>query len=371
MEQYFASGISFKPHCAIGFTFCINQQKRSQLPKLNKNVGVLSRKAKAKMNNAINWMVYLSEGKKYYSSKTKKTHALHLNFITLTLCAPQFHSDGHIKKHLLEPFLKWMKRKGNDLYVWRAETQFNGNIHFHIVSNKFLHMQSIRNKWNSLLEKRGYLKIFFDKHGHHDAISSDVVGIHEPEHMAAYMVKYMGKITTDKNCSRYLSIDDKPKIKIVIGELRQNKKGFFESLRRPVECKVWSCSTALMNKRRSVTELDNGFEDYYNYLEKNADSKSVEKFTLYFYDSKHVRNTLLESSLRLMATHELNLHNERLHCKGLPFKLGGISSENKIERPLYMPTLWSKAKLNEERQKRVLPCNNIMCTSRPQTNQSL
>lgn len=287
-------------------------------------------------------MVYLSEGKKYYSKKTKQMHALHLNFITLTLCAQQMHEDPYVKKHLLEPFLKWMKRKGNDLYVWRAETQYNGNIHFHIMSNKYLDKTSIRNKWNSLLSKHGYLKIFFDKHGHHDAISSDVVGIHEPEHMAAYMVKYMGKLAKDKYCSLYVPIDEKPKINFIIGELIQNKKGLFESFRRGVTCKVWSCSTKLMNQGRSVTELDNGFEYYFNYLEHNADSKRIEKFTLYTYHDKQIRNNLLESSLRLIANHELNLYNEKINSQRISEQLGTVEPRSEGKRSVYMPTLWDE-----------------------------
>lgn len=332
MKPIFVEGISFKPHCAIGFTMCINQQKQARRPLINDAVGKLSRKARAKMVNAINWMVYLSQNQKYYSKKTKQMHALKLNFITLTLCAEQFHSDEYIKKHMLEPFLKWIKRKGNKLYVWRAETQANGNLHFHITSNKYIHYTSIRNKWNSLLQKHGYMKKFLEKNGHQDPNSTDVKGVKNAYKMAAYMVKYMSKKTEG---------------------------------RREVTCKVWSCSTALMNKRRSVTELDDYFNKFSKYLQEHSEQKQMEGYTLFFYDSVNTRNILLEEQLYHDAYKELNLWNEKSYCKRVPIELGRTRPEDKIERQLYVPTLWSETKRHEERQKKVLPCNYFSSTQRP------
>lgn len=332
MKPEFVEGISFKPHCAIGFTMCINQQKRSAMPLSNLSVKDLSRKARAKMVNAINWMVYLSQNQKYYSKKTKQLHALKLNFITLTLCSEQFHSDEYIKKHMLEPFLKWMKRKGNKLYVWRAETQANGNIHFHITSNKYLHHTAIKNKWNSLLQKHGYMKKFLDKHGHQEPNSTDVKGVKNAYKMAAYMVKYMSKKTEG---------------------------------RREVTCKVWSCSTALMNKRRSVTELDNHWNKFSKYLIEHSEQKQMNGYTMFFYDSMNTRNILLEEQLRYEAYNELNLWNEKSYCKRLPYQLGRVSTENKAPRQLYMPTLWSETKRLKEREKKVLPCNYFSSSQRP------
>lgn len=278
------------------------------------------------MVNAINWMVYLSEGKKYYDMTTKKYYPLKLNFITLTLCAEQMHDDKYIKQHLLEPFLKWMKRKGNNLYVWRAETQANNNLHFHITSNKYLDKTSIRNKWNSLLQKHGYLKLFFEKHGHHDPNSTDVKGVKSPHKMAAYMVKYMSK----KNEGR-----------------------------RDVTCKVWSCSTALMNKRRNVTELDNYWKKFYDYLQNNSDSIQIGSYKLFTYNSMQARNILLEEQVIHEAYEALNLWNEKAYCKRIPGQLGAISTKDQRERSVYMPTLWEQTERQKERPQKLLPCYYI------------
>ena len=57
-----------------------------------------------------------------------------MKFITLTLSDVQAHTDDSIKEHMLQPFLYWLQRYYNCSYVWKAETQINGNIHFHITN---------------------------------------------------------------------------------------------------------------------------------------------------------------------------------------------------------------------------------------------
>ncbi|SOE24079.1 hypothetical protein SAMN06298216_4449 [Spirosomataceae bacterium TFI 002] len=93
-------------------------------------------------------------------------------FVTLTLPSAQSHSDYSIKKYVLDPFLSWLKVTSKDVFktgintgkqkgfgvecfFWRAEAQKNGNIHFHIVCDRFIPWQRIRQKWNSLVESFG------------------------------------------------------------------------------------------------------------------------------------------------------------------------------------------------------------------------
>lgn len=85
-------------------------------------------------------------------------------FCTLTLCAQQFHTDNHIKRHGLGRFLQECKREyGIATYFWRAEPQANGNIHFHILFAQAIPWQWIRSTWNDILKDLGYIKLYSDK----------------------------------------------------------------------------------------------------------------------------------------------------------------------------------------------------------------
>lgn len=49
------------------------------------------------------------------------------------------------------------KKYGKMSYVWKAEAQGNGNIHFHLTCNKFIPYWHLRNYWNSALAHTGLI----------------------------------------------------------------------------------------------------------------------------------------------------------------------------------------------------------------------
>lgn len=117
-----------------------------------------------RMKNALNWLMLFAEKKTIYSKKAfidKKGNERHnfsfrLGFITLTLTKPQIQSDEYIKSKMLEPFLRWLRRFHACAYVWKAETQLNGNIHFHITIDAFIHYKEVAAKWNMILKRHEY-----------------------------------------------------------------------------------------------------------------------------------------------------------------------------------------------------------------------
>lgn len=91
---------------------------------------------------------------------TKRTHnARRPTFVTLTLPAKQQHDDNFIKRNLLNNFIKYAREKWNvKYYIWRAEPQGNGNIHFHIIFDNRICWKKIRAKWNIYLHINGYIQ---------------------------------------------------------------------------------------------------------------------------------------------------------------------------------------------------------------------
>lgn len=149
----------------------------------------------SRLRNAIYFLMITSPFNRVYCKKEKRHFTFKLNFITLTLSGDQKHDDYFIKNKMLDVFLKWLKRKGVKSYVWRAETQANGRIHFHITTNTYIHWRSIRDKWNSIQQVHGYLDNYFDSFHSLDPNSTDVKAVKNEGKALRYIAKYMGKAT--------------------------------------------------------------------------------------------------------------------------------------------------------------------------------
>lgn len=93
----------------------------------------------------------------------------YVTFVTLTLPAKQVHHDNFLKNQLLDPMIEWLrdsqertKRKGAgvDAYLWRAEAQKNGNLHFHLICDRWIEQDKLREKWNQICERLNYVSMY-------------------------------------------------------------------------------------------------------------------------------------------------------------------------------------------------------------------
>ncbi|MEJ7828454.1 MAG: hypothetical protein WKF91_09670 [Segetibacter sp.] len=123
--------------------------------KCNSPKGVITRKVRMKMRGIItNWIEALK-----YSPKAENGHKVYqATFVTLTLPAKQVHTDKEINAQGLNTFITKIKRSHKVInYVWRAEKQDNGNIHYHIITDKYISHDCIRSHWNATIKKIGYI----------------------------------------------------------------------------------------------------------------------------------------------------------------------------------------------------------------------
>jgi len=140
----------------------------------NYHQGRISSTAKPKMSRAIEYLIYLAKSKLVRNPFNGKYFTFKVNFVTLSLSSKQIHTDQVIKSRLLDQLIHEAKKRWNvDLYVWRAEKQENGNIHFHIITDKFIPYNELRNVWNRIQGKLGYIagyrknRLEEHKHGFH------------------------------------------------------------------------------------------------------------------------------------------------------------------------------------------------------------
>lgn len=138
--------------------------ERSENLKHNNPKGIMSEKAIKRVEAALKWLLFMSKEKKIYHRTVARYVKFKICFITITLASGQKHSDQIIKSKLLNQLLTELRQRFNmEHYIWRAEKQKNGNIHFHIVTNVFIPQDSLRSMWNRIQEKLGYVSRYSEK----------------------------------------------------------------------------------------------------------------------------------------------------------------------------------------------------------------
>lgn len=160
-----------------------------------KYTGKITPGAKKRLQKAISLLVQIAGREWIYNPVTKKHQEHRLSFITLTLPDVEKAKDAKFThKHLLEPFLRYMRRKhGMKSYVWKAELQKNESVHYHITTPTFVPYYEIRDYWNRLTRKHGMLESFKEKYGHDNPNSIDIHGVYKAQDMEAYLIKYVSK----------------------------------------------------------------------------------------------------------------------------------------------------------------------------------
>lgn len=120
--------------------------------------GKVSTIAQRKMKKAMEYLLLIANEKRAQSRHTGRHVAFKIAFITLTLPSKQIHSDNDLKSKLLNQFLIEVKKRHKvKNYIWRAEKQKNGNLHFHVLVDKFVPWSELRDLWNRICNKLGYV----------------------------------------------------------------------------------------------------------------------------------------------------------------------------------------------------------------------
>ena len=226
--------------------------------------GNVSKHAKRKMSKAIEYLVTTSYEKKVKEKVYGKTIIVKVAFITLTLPSAQTHTDSEIINRCLNSFLIEIRKFYNvNKYVWRAEKQQNGNIHFHILTDKFIPWNELRNRWNRIINKLGYVDRFQEKHGHRTPNSTDVHSTRKIKNLKSYLTKYLTKNenTTKENTNPEVETASK------ISKMETNYKSSTG--------RIWGCSHNLSKIQGFKSEIDSEISEE---LTKVVNQKEVRKY---------------------------------------------------------------------------------------------
>lgn len=262
-------------------------------PPFNRHNGYLSASGAKKLRKCVSWLQAGTPDHIVRNPDTGKEFTMRLNFITLTLSASQVHTDVEVKARMLEPWLDNIRRRYKlKAYAWRAEAQKNGNIHFHVVTNRFMNMYVIRRLWNRRQAALGYIERYRReqqewhksgfrsrpwlyskwpqdaqfrawKHGlstnWSDPNSTDVHALCKVRNAAAYIAKYMTKVGKAKcePCKKVYYYSDP------VPDPAQCKKcGAILSVEkdRPIEGRLWFVSRSLSRIKPLKLAIDSDVE---------------------------------------------------------------------------------------------------------------
>lgn len=220
--------------------------KRHQLSLHKSYSGVVTDHAAKRIKRTVDVFLQRSPERTIVNTATGKQMQFRLNFVTLTISAhkPISAKEGHkALKVFLQHFKAVPSKKSVSeqlgSYIWKAELQERGQLHYHITTNSFLHHGHIRRVWNGIQFRRGWLEDFKQSQGHTNANSTDVHAVYKVRDIQAYLSKYLSK-TGKKDVSEY---------------------GFPVLCYEPkIEGKVWDCSNDLKIKR-FADEMDSDTED--------------------------------------------------------------------------------------------------------------
>jgi hypothetical protein len=160
--------------------------------------GEMSRATKAYLRKKLDaWYMSIRWNNKNRAI-SKKEKSKKLIFFTLTLSAPQTHSDNEIKRECLNSFIIKMKNASIiNHWFWRAEKQRCGNIHFHFISDCYIDKTGLQTFWNEAQERLNYVTEFEKKYGHRTPPSTQIQVIPNDHNVIEYLMKYNTK--ADKN----------------------------------------------------------------------------------------------------------------------------------------------------------------------------
>lgn len=152
------------------------------------------RKVRTILTTWFNAISFHNEQKKISLVEKKKR----LVFITVTLSDVQKHDDKWIKRNMLDRYLVKLKRKyGVTYFLWKAEKQKNGRIHFHIIVDSYISKEDVQMEWNSIQQEVGYLDRFFFEKKRYNAPSTDIRSVNDMDNAVEYVMKYMAKPPED------------------------------------------------------------------------------------------------------------------------------------------------------------------------------
>lgn len=186
MVQYWKNSFDYKRNDGTNANSIKNLNNSSGL-------GINSKMRKVITDRIIDWAQCIHHNNIYYLQKNTWRKRI-LSMLTVSLPFKQFHTDKELNRLLLMPLLEDLKRL-HDVknYYWKAESQENGNIHWHILIDCYIDKEEVNQLCYKYFNKFGYMDKYFEKTNNTEYTGARIEGLEYISNIAAYVSKYVTK----------------------------------------------------------------------------------------------------------------------------------------------------------------------------------
>jgi hypothetical protein len=276
-----------------------------------KHHGKVSVQARRKVSKAVDYLLYLATDKQLPDTAIGKSYNFKIAFITLTLQSSQIHSDNCIKETLLNQFLIELRfRYKVSRYIWRAEKQKNGNIHFHILIDRFVPWSELRDRWNRICNKLGYVDRYRDEmrrfHNGDFKCRKDLLSTWSYKDQVKAYQKGKANDWNSPNSTDIHSLYHVRRVKEYI--LKYITKNETE---KEISGRMWGCSESLSNITGGREVIDSQIKDEINRLIA-SDSKKIYKseyFSVLHFTLDELEFYQCETLILIFSKYILNQFN--------------------------------------------------------------
>lgn len=336
-----------------------NRQVYKHLLNSNRSAnGKVSKIAKRKMTRALNYLLLLTNEKTIYQNYSGRIFKFKIAFITLTLPSKQKHTDNEIKNLCLNSLIIELKKYYHIRhYIWRAEKQENGNIHFHLLVDKFIPYQNLRDRWNRIINKLGYVDRYREEqiNWHQNGFkvrtellktwpkdkqqqaynrnsklhwnspnSTDIHSIQKIRNIKLYITKYITKqpdfktkLKTNKSGAKTA-----PNLKHKVNPAEGNRQALISKRRKrqklqrnlKVHGRIWGCDNELTKIKGAQSILDGDLKDEIDILVNSPGVKVINDtyYTIIFFDFKELEKLSTSRLYQLFMKYILDTFDHSL-----------------------------------------------------------
>lgn len=203
----------------------------------------------------------------------------------LTLPSAQIHPDKDITRQCLTPFLQYLRRVHHvEHYFWRAEAQENGNLHYHVLADKYIDARDLQFAWNHHVNALGYVDRYIvtgeeieapstEIHAIRNTVKDRVTGEVREVDPVDYLLDYLLDCARETVAPGH-DANDPNAPRVLVGTYRKKDGSVGTYTTRPISGRVWGMSDKLRSVREPRCQAS---ELIVEALERGVDRGSVRK----------------------------------------------------------------------------------------------
>lgn len=205
--------------------------------------GTMSKETRNKLKTKLDTWVTLVQVFNMQKIRKYRRKETYITFLTLTLPQAQTTPDKEITNNCLSRFIEKLKYKYEIInYFWRAERQENGNIHYHLLLDRYIEKTELQISWNKTLKKNNLMNEYAKKFKSYNPPTTRIKALPPNNSAKNYLVKY---------------------------SLKEEENG-------EINGRVWYCSKSISNLKPCTFTSALITRDIINYILSNFNIKTYE-----------------------------------------------------------------------------------------------